>query len=149
MYHRALLLIIGLLLAGCASPTAEGSASPPTTPTATAASPATVHERFIQALQTNDRETALALVGDIQFKAGIVDTWLQTATSLQRTSGTIGKFIEVRALPPTDEGRGLSGISVWQHETGASCYRASLAQADSTWQVIDWRPMGLGTCPKS
>ena len=144
MLRRNLLLILGLLLVGCAASDPPVPAAP-----ASAASPAGVHERFIQALQTNDRQTVLELVGAIQYKEGMVDTWLSNATALQRTSATIGPFTDVQILPPTDQGQGQTAISVWQHERGASCYRATLAQTEAAWHVIDWRSMGRSNCPTS
>lgn len=144
MYHRVLILIVCLLLVGC------GATPTPVAPTVpdVSVSPATVHEHFIAALQNNDRHAALELVGTIQFKEGLVDKWLQDATALQRPSHFIGKFVEVRMLPPTEQGQGYTAINVWQHETGADCYRANLAQTEATWHVIHWASMGLGTCPK-
>ncbi len=143
MPRRCLMLIVGFLLVGC------GASDPPVPAAPAATAPATIHEQFVHALQSNDRQAILAVVGAIQFKDGLVDTWLQDAASLQRPSHFIGKFTGVRVLPPTAQGHGQTAISVWQHETGASCYRASLAQVDTTWQVIDWKSMGLGNCPKS
>lgn len=147
MYHRVLLLILCFVLTGCASNQAQGLLPAPA-PSATPASPATVHEQFIQALQNNDRHAALERVGTIQFKEGLVDTWLHEAMALQRPSHFTGKFVEVRMLPPTEQGQGYTAISVWQHEAGVDCYRANLAQTEATWHVIHWASMGLGTCPK-
>jgi hypothetical protein len=137
------LLSVCLLLVGCAASNTPGPAA-----SATSLSPTAVHERFIHALQTNDRQAVLALVGTIQFKEGLVDTWLGDATALQRTSAIIGPFTGVHLLPPTEQGAGQTAISLWQHETGVSCYRANLAQTDAAWHVIDWRAMAPGTCPK-
>ncbi len=143
---RTLILwFLALMLVGCG--TATSATSGPGAAAEPAATPADVHQHFIEALRINDRQAALDLTGDISLKAGMVDTWLGAGAALQRESHFIGKFTRVEVLAPAAAGQGQTAISVWQYERGESCYQAKLAQTDAGWKVIDWFALGLGGCP--
>ena len=97
------MLGLALLLAACGQASAQ--------------TPEQVHLAWLEALRTNDREQALALFADSQFKELQVQPALSTVQNEMHrpvgTFGTGGPLISVWAVWMEDRGAGKRGWSRW------------------------------------
>ena len=121
-----LTLGLALLLAACGGTSAQ--------------SPEQVPQAWVLALRDNDREQALALFADSQFKEFQVQPALSTVQNEMHrpvgTFGTGGPLISVRAVRMEDRGAGKRGWSRWQYAREELCHLTDLSQTPQGCRVV-------------
>ena len=133
-----LLLFLAFALTGCGG--GQASSAQPATDT-----PEAVHEGWVAAMHSNDRDALLALAADQQFKAAFVDDNLRPLRSFVQ-AGNNGALVKVENRPLTDDGAGKIGVSVWTFEKRSTCYNTKLALSGGGWKVTSWGVMAR--CPE-
>jgi hypothetical protein len=123
-----LTLGLALLLAACGGVSARSAEQ--------------VHAAWLAALQANDREQALALFADTQFKELQVQPALNTVQNeMHRPVGPFGRggpLLSVRAVRMEDRGAGKRGWSRWQYANEELCHITDLTLTPQGWRVVDF-----------
>ena len=117
------------------------------TTTAVTETPEAIHVRWLAAIRTNDRASALALISeDVAERAVFVDQTLQTMQDLMTTpSSPTGGLIVIETRTPTDAGQGKRVISVWRFANKTWCYATDLTATGDGWRVAQWGQ--IARCP--
>ena len=135
MQHLMLWSFLLIILAGCG------------TKTNVIETPEAIHVRWLAAIRTNDRASALALISeDVAERAVFVDQTLQTMQDLMTSpSSPTGGLIVIETRTPIDEGQGKRVISVWHFANKTWCYATDLTMGDTGWRIINWGQ--VARCP--
>jgi hypothetical protein len=104
--------------------------------------PDQVHRAWIQAMQSNDRAQAKALlVAEIQH---YLDAGLKELQSEMQPEalGPLTAAIDVQM--PVAQGNGQIGMSIWPFARKTVCYQTSIAETPDGWKVTAF---GRMACP--
>ncbi|HEU4326246.1 MAG TPA: hypothetical protein VFS21_24110 [Roseiflexaceae bacterium] len=141
--YTVLLGVLLVLLAGCGGASSQETSSSQVTPTAAALTPVEVHQQWIEALRTNNRQAALdLLVPELRPHLDRVLTYLAT---MQQPSER-GALTQLDVGEPSTVGAGMVAASTWVWPRVTECYRTSLAEVDGRWMVSYWEGV---PCPRS
>lgn len=105
-----------------------------------------VHQAWVQAMRNNDRDAALAVAANMELKSAFVDSELNTIRGYV-SGDRHGALQSVDVRPPTEQGAGREGISVWRFERSIVCFATTMASENGSWRVTRWGTIGRG-CPK-
>ena len=135
MQHLILWSLVLIILAGCG------------TSTNVIETPEAIHVRWLAAVRTNDRATALALVrADMVERDIFVDQALRTMQDLMTMpSSPTGALLTIETRAPTDAGQGKRAISIWHFANKTWCYATDLTAIGDGWRVAQWGQ--LARCP--
>ena len=141
-------LLFVLLLSACSSAATTPAALP-----IPASDPAAVHEAWIAALDGNDRQAAIALMGrsDMQSREGAVFSYLSPIQYYKRSAANNkewpGIFERIEVVGVFDAGAQKEGFSRWYYGRGMLCWRAVLDQVDGQWRVMEfWKESSAKAC---
>ncbi|HEU4327415.1 MAG TPA: hypothetical protein VFS21_30030 [Roseiflexaceae bacterium] len=143
---RGYIVLIGLLvivLAGCGGTSSQEASSPQATPTIASLTPVEVHQQWIDAVRSNDRQAASALL--VPELRPNLDRVLAYFTTMQQPSER-GALTQLDVGEPTAAGVGMVAASTWVWPRVTECYRTSLAEVDGRWMVSYWEST---PCPRS
>ncbi len=137
---RSLVFLLGgvlaITLAACSGGTAQSATE--------------VHEAFLTALRTNDREGVLALtVADQQ--ALRADSWLGMMQPYLFSTSTEGPYAtggltDVQAVRIEDRGTGKRAWSRWQYVKTTTCHITDLSTTPDGWRVVDYNLTNPDQC---
>jgi hypothetical protein len=140
--RRGVWLLLALVITACAA--SDGA-------TATLRTPEQVHDAWITALRGNNREQALVLAADIEFKTDTVDGSLaMIQREKDRITGdgaTGGNLAAVRAIKMEERGAGRRAWSLWQYASRSICHQTDLTQTTQGWRVVDFNVTTEGCGP--
>src|SRR5512145_3470346 len=98
-----------------------------------ATTPAQVHEGWVKAMQTNDREAAKALIVPelmSQLDNALHEAQVQTHSPLL---GDLNGTVTIET--PAGQGKGQIGMSRWPFTKQTVCYQTMLADTPDGWKV--------------
>jgi hypothetical protein len=138
-------LIFLVLLSACSSAAA--------TPPIPASDPAAVHAAWLAALDGNDRQAAVALMGlsDMRMREESVFSSMSPIQSYKRRAADSmewpGAFERVEIVTLREAGAKKEGMSRWVYAGATLCWRAVLEQVDGQWRVMEfWREARATAC---
>jgi hypothetical protein len=141
-------LIFVLLLSAC-----SGAATTPAAPPIPASDPAAVHAAWIAALDGNDRQAAIDLMGlsDMRMREESVFSYMSPIQSYKGRAADSkewpGAFERVEIVTIRDAGAQKEGLSRWYYPLDTLCWRAVLEQVDGAWRVMEfWRELRATAC---
>lgn len=152
MPKTLIFLVLALLLSACSSTAATPPAAP-TAPSSAASDPAAVHTAWIAALDGNDRQAAVDLMGlsDMRMREESVFSYLSPiryAKGLAADSKEWpGTFARVEIIGIRDAGAQKEGFSRWYYQWATLCQRAVLEQVGGAWRVMEfWKEASAKAC---
>lgn len=129
--RRTLGLLLLVALTACSAGGTGGAVAP--------RSAEQVHAAWIMALRFNNREQALALLADMEFKTAEVDGALDMVRREMRRAGgngeTGGNLAVVQPVRMEDQGNGKQAWSSWTYAGQTFCHRTDLSQTPAGWRV--------------
>lgn len=143
-FRRTLGLLLVLALTACGGE-ADGAAT-------VSERAESVHDDWVAALRTNNREQALALIADIEFKTAEVDgAFDMIRREMNQTGGagaTGGSLPDVQVVRIQDQGNGTQAWSRWTYGGQTLCHRTDLAQTPAGWRVTSFNLTNDDACTR-